>query len=63
MQFIGIVIAVLAILTIAAGLIIAGFVLAVKPCSPEECAGGKGFDIPEHCLTATEKTDTLFHIH
>ena len=36
MLIVGIVIAVLAILTIAAGFIIAGFVLAVKPCTPEE---------------------------
>lgn len=57
MLIVGIVIAVLAILTIAAGFIIAGFVLAVKPCTPEESRAWQEEHYDLSWYDPLEKTD------
>ena len=57
MLIVGIVIAVLAILTIAAGFIIAGFVLAVKPCTPEESRAWQAERYDLSFYDAAEKID------
>ena len=57
MQIVGIVIAVLAVLTMAAGFIIAGIVLAVKPCTPEESRAWQEQHYDLSWYDPLEKTD------
>ena len=57
MQIVGIVIAVLVILAIAAGFIIAGFALAIKPCTPEESRAWQEEHYDLSWYDPLEKTD------